>query len=554
MNNKINLILNIDEEQSLSSLMSLFKKCPKNVDLYLDIHWNWGHLHSIQWIKEIKKHSKDFNLFVNTHDELGKKMLNSANINLYDKAPINIKPFLLEITPNKKFSTNKIWDAFKNQDFEVIKIIKQTSEEQAEKAYISFKELSLKNKILIWFASIFAIWILTLLIALILPSANVKITSEKKIIDIVANINFIKSKNNLENIKEDQGNNVNLYPIDFIFEDNFDFPVLSKIFEWQHSEGQITMYNNYTESISLKDWTRIQTTNGLFFTTKHYVRISWVQRVKNKNWKTVLQPGSAKVDIIAEDLDLYQNIIWSRGNIKEKNKFIVPWLTSYMQKFIWWENETSLSWGITRWRKEVRETDVDAAKEKMNITLLNQAKEKIKNYITDFNLTHKKIALFPVKNFIIKEVVQMKVPDDVIGKSDDYFNINGKMLIKAYVFYEDHFYKFLKNEFKRKEDPNMHIEKILFDNMIFRKYAETYSEIRVTCSLQWRQSYNLDEESKDGKIFQAQLKEHIAWFKIEDAQKYIQNKREINDVKIKLWPPIKKHLPMVKENIKIIVD
>ncbi len=190
----------------------------------------------------------------------------------------------------------------------------------------------------------------------------------------------------------------------------------------------------------------------------------------------------------------------------------------------------------------------------MEVVLVEQAKEKINTYIKNFNLTHEKISLFKVEDFIIKEVVQMEVPENILWKWDDYFNINWKMLIKAYVFYEDHFYSFLKNEFKRKEDPSMHIEKILFNQMLFRKYAETPWEVRITCSLQWRQSYNLNNQSKDGKIFQAKLKEHIAGLKIEEAQKYIQNKKEVNDVKIKLWPPIKKHLPMVKENIKIIVD
>ncbi len=258
--------------------------------------------------------------------------------------------------------------------------------------------------------------------------------------------------------------------------------------------------------------------------------------------------------LVPFDLDLYQNIIWSRWNIEENNKFIIPWLTKYMQKFIWWENKLPLKWGVTRWRKEIWENDINAAKEKMNVVLMWQAKEKINNYIREYNLTNKTIKLFPIEDFIIKEVVQMTVPKDILWKQQDYFNIHWKMLVKAYVFYENYFHQFLKNEFKNKEDPNMNIETILFNQMLFRKYDETPIEVRVTCSLQWRQSYDINLDSQNGKIFQIKLKEHIKWLKKHEAQNYIQNKQEINNVKITIFPNIKKHLPMVKENIKIIID
>jgi hypothetical protein len=431
-------------------------------------------------------------------------------------------------------------------------VIHKKIEEQVMKMYHEVQGLSLKNKILLGFFVILSIGILGFLIALVVPSATIEISAGKKMVEAITNINFIKSHKSFSQNIPNKGNNFYLYPLEFRFEHAMDFPVLSKVFEGQNAFGDITLYNNYTEDITLRNGTKIQTAEGLIFLSKHYVRVPPVKRVKNKEGEIVLEPGSALVNVRANDFDLYQEVIGSRGNIPPQ-KFTVPGLTNYMQKFVWGESTVSFHGGTTRWRMEVQQSDLDAAKEKMKNVLFAKAEENITKYIGEQNmLMQNKIALFPLKDYIKEEVSKITIDPKILGQNIEVFSVKGEMLVSAYVFSQKDFYDFLQSHIEKKRDPAMKIEAVDFGTMVLRKFEETPAEIRVTADIQGRQSYEIDENSETGKKFQVMVKDRIRGMSLEDAMKFISNRDEVGAVSIAVWPPVKKHLPMIRKNIHII--
>jgi hypothetical protein len=396
---------------------------------------------------------------------------------------------------------------------------------------------------------------LSFLIALILPSAEIEIITEKKMIESVVNINFIKTDKSLEESIEkmkNHGNNFHLYPIEVRFEDEIDFPVISKIFEGQNAFGDIILYNNYPDPITIRNKTKFQTKDGLIFLSKHYVRIPGIQRVENEKGEISVQPGQALVNLIASEVDVYQEIIGSRGNI-DPQKFSIPGLTSYMQKFVWGENKKAFRGGTTRWRRAVQQYDIDAARDKLNNILYTKSKEKILEFINQHNsINPTKLTLFPIEKYIIAEVSKVEFPEEIIGQNIQQFHVKGEMLVKAYVFTKEDFYEFMVSHIEKKKDPKMKIEKFEFEAMTFRNFEETPLEIRIATSMQGRQSYKIDSESEEGKEFQGRVKKHLRGMRKDEALKFLRNQKEINQVKIKVWPPMKKHMPLVTNNIVIV--
>jgi hypothetical protein len=545
------LYLLIHEDDSLTRFIELLEQCPKNIDLYVEVEGNWKYLHANRGIKQIKNHIEHLNIFFLLRDEIAKKMLKEFDLPLCESIPQDVQDFYEEVLPEKKFEENKIGEAFRSKNYEIIEILRVNSEEKIENVKTQIQQLPIKSKILFGVFGLFSLVFFVFLLSFIMPSATIELVAVKKNIASVVNMNFIKTENTLLEKQEDKGNNIHLYPIEIRFEDRLEFPVLSKIFEGQNSEGELTLYNSFAEDITLRDGTRLQTDEGLIFFTKHYIKIPARSEALDEEGKKILKTGTAQVRVVAAEKDIYQEVIGSRGNI-EMQKLNIPGLTSYMQKFVWGENKEAFKGGVTRWRREIQQEDLDAAQDKINSVLYAKATKKLLSFIHEQSaLQEQDIILFDVEKYIKNEISNITFPENIEGASLEYFPVKGEMLISAYVYYDDVFYKFLENQIYKKRDPKMKIEKMQFDSMTFRYFKETSQEIRISVDLQGRQSYVIDKESEAGKAFQKEIQNTVRGMSIADAKALLYNRPEIRELKISVWPPFKKRFPLIVDNIHI---
>jgi hypothetical protein len=546
MGDKIfSLLYKAREETSLSDLLKAIKICPKNIYLHIFLPKKWKYGHSLVAIKQLEKEVelKKNKVSFYTEDSLIKKMFLHTNLSLIEELDYSLPDFFKELYPQKVFKFNKTGEIYSDSKVKLVKIIKEN--EQLKIWHTKIKEMTFTNKVLLGFSVFLSLGLLSFLLALIIPQATVEITPKKKSLKTVVNLNFIKTEENYLNRKKEKGNNFYVYPLDFTFKKEIVYPVLSKIFEGTNAKGVVTLYNNYKEPITLKNGTRLQTENGLIFKTTHYIRIPPFY----ENEKKELVPGKARVEVEARSLDLYQNIIGTRGNIEPTN-FKIPGLTTYMQKFIWGESKEKFEGGVTKWKKECQETDIISAKEKL-VSELNQIAEiKVDKFIKNINKEDKiNLKILPIKNHLKKELISFERNPDILGKNIDNFLVKGEMKVLAYVFYQDRFKSFIQNHLEEKSNPEMELEKIEFSNLKYNKFNETPLEIRVAVNINARQSYDFNPETKNGKKLNEQIKSELIGMRKEEALKWLHNNSKIHTAKINIFPPLKKHLPLIKKHI-----
>lgn len=547
-----NVLYILKEELSYSEFLGIIKKIPRNLKLYIEIDKKNSFLFSISKLKEIAQISENKHLFFICEDESLAKLINSVGLLVSPLRPKEYLNYNDEFHPPKKFRSNKLGEAFSSENIEIIKIIREGSEEKLNIVKAKYETMTTTNKVVLSMLVIVASMVSLFLFALIVPSAKIKVEPKRQVFSHIVNLNFVKTKESYNADIKNHDNNFHLYPIEILKSEEIIFPVLSKIFEGQNSKGIVTLYNKYSDPITLKKGTRLQTNDGLFFFTTHYVSIPKSKKVKNDEGIEELTAGSAKVEVVASELDLYQEIIGSRGNIPPQS-FFIPGLTNYMQKFIWGESEETFSGGTTRWRKEVSKEDQIAAEAKLSKVLEHEATIELEKFLADANKGRKrKIRHLPISEYFNTELVKISFDESLLGKNLDEFSIKGEMLITAYVFYEQDVFDFLREHLHIKRNPLMKIDQLDYNNLAYRKFAETPLEIRVATEIKGSQSYKVDLDSESGKLFQEKVKKELRGELVDNAKKWINNQEEVSQAEITIFPPIKKHLPLVKDNIKII--
>jgi hypothetical protein len=537
------LSLPIFENTPLSEVLEKIQKCPKNIRVILHLQEKWQYAHSLTGIKQLKDSIGDKNIAFVTEDMIAKKLIESFGIEVFTTMPQEAKDYKEELSPQNMFHIWKTGTAFENEQSEIIKIIHKATEDPFIKTREKLQEMTLKNKIFLSIGSVFGVVLLFFLFSLLLPKATIKITPETKGIEVVVNSNFIKTDTPLEEQKRSHGNNFYLSPFSFEYEDSVSYPVISKVFEGQNAKGIVTLYNNFTESITLKKGTRLTTKENLVFFTSHYVRIPARYLKTEEDGSSALVPGSAKVEVIANEFDLLQEVIGARGNISP-TLFSIPGLTSYMQKFIWGENENAFTGGTTRFRTEVQEIDIVSAKNHLTLLLENEVQEKLKKMVAEKSTElQTPIEFLPLKDGIFTEILSLET-DDVLGQNINEFFVRGKMRVSAYVFLKEDFSHFMEEHLLKRKDPDMKINTINWSGITYRKFEETPAEIRIAVSLQGRQSFQIL-----GTELEKTLKNTLRGMDSKKAVKLLHNHEQISKASISLFPPVKKKLPLLVKRI-----
>ena len=545
------LYFKITAEDSLSEIIQTLKAAPLKVELFLEIEGRFPFFHRVNGVKEMINELSPRSFQVKTTDQIAKKLLVTLGVPIWKELPKTCQDFYSEIFPQQKFVRNFVGKAYEAQESEIIKIIHHNKNENLPKFQKTLESISLRKKLLISTIAFLSFGIISFLISIVLPTATVYLIAQKKSIDTTININFIKTDKDFNSESENYGNNFQLFPLELNFKHEIKFPVLSKVFEGQNASGWVKIVNNYQEEIALKKGSRITNADGLVFLTNNYIKIPPASIGKGEKGERKLFPGEAKVRVSADNLDLYQEIIGSRGNIPPQ-KFKIPGLTDYLQKQIWAESTQNFSEGTTRWRKEVKESDLKIAEDKIQAEMMEKSRQKIQELIVQKNQeSQKNIMLFPVEKYFQKKLINLTFPPHILGQSVEEFPVQGEFQLKAFVFQADDLQKFISDHLEQKRDPNMKVEKIDFNNMTFQPFQETPREIRVAISVKGRQSFRIIDTSTETQEFQTRIKNEIRGLTKDQAIKYLFNQPEINQARINIWPPLKQRLPLLKDSISI---
>ncbi|MCD5383092.1 hypothetical protein LR002_03140 [Candidatus Gracilibacteria bacterium] len=399
------------------------------------------------------------------------------------------------------------------------------------------------------FSLIFAILIL------IIPNSKVYIKPNSKEIKYTGNFIFGEEKTNAKNIADDSKSFIGYKNIKKFYEKGFEIQSNGKVFEGNYSKGIIEIENAFGEDLAIKGGSTLKTKNGLLFKTMYYVNIPKAKKIKNKDGKIILKNGKAKVKIIAKDFDIFNEVIGERGNVKKGTIFEIPALSAFLSKMLTFTASQDFQGGTTKWRKLVTEDDIEVGKKIIRNKILEIARQDILKELNEENLKNgTDLRIFPAKDFFNVQILDIKIPENIIGQKLNKFTITGSFLINSIIYDNKKLYKKLENGIRGAVHPKMVLSFIDAKNFNLRVFEvdEKSNQIKTTIAISGREDYDLFGKTDYGKRFLKEIKEKIKNLDKKTALEYLRNFNEVGAVKIKIWPPFLDKLPKFEDGIEIL--
>ena len=424
-------------------------------------------------------------------------------------------------------------------------------EDKKEKILESYK---INKKISIWlifwsFSLIFAILIL------IIPNSKVYIKPNSKEIKYTWNFIFWEEKTNAKNIADDSKSFIWYKNIKKFYEKWFEIQSNWKVFEWNYSKWIIEIENAFWEDLAIKWGSTLKTKNWLLFKTMYYVNIPKAKKIKNKDWKIILKNWKAKVKIIAKDFDIFNEVIWERWNVKKWTIFEIPALSAFLSKMLTFTASQDFQWWTTKWRKLVTEDDIEVWKKIIRNKILEIARQDILKELNEENLKNwTDLRIFPAKDFFNVQILDIKIPENIIWQKLNKFTITWSFLINSIIYDNKKLYKKLENWIRWAVHPKMVLSFIDAKNFNLRVFEvdEKSNQIKTTIAISWREDYDLFWKTDYWKRFLKEIKEKIKNLDKKTALEYLRNFNEVWAVKIKIWPPFLDKLPKFEDGIEIL--
>jgi len=111
----------------------------------------------------------------------------------------------------------------------------------------------------------------------------------------------------------------------------------------------------------------------------------------------------------------------------------------------------------------------------------------------------------------------------------------------------------LKSELKLKKNPEKSLVSIDEGSINYKvvDYDKAAQKIKITPTIQGVEEFDVSPDKENGDRLIKKIKEHITGKDIREAETFIQNLPEIENVKVSSWPAWAPTLPSVPDNIKI---
>lgn len=305
----------------------------------------------------------------------------------------------------------------------------------------------------------------------------------------------------------------------------------------------VNMINETDEPVALMRGTRISNQAGMIF------------RIEKKIF--IMAKSSTKVSAVADDTDIYDEIIGARGNVPVGLKWQIPGLNEEEQKKIYAENVTEGQGGTTTYRTVLKDDDIKTAKLQLERELETAAQAEIerirkaKSLIDD----EKSIRFILLPKLIAKSFANFQAPTDLIGKEVSSFTVSESITYTVLSYDGKTIVGRLAEELLKhvREGKKLIGESIVETNLDIRViyYDDNLSWVKITADLTGTERYDLDPLSPTGAMFAKNVRERIAGLHYQDALRIVKNLPQVDEVRISLWPPFSSRLPSIPSHIGI---
>jgi hypothetical protein len=307
----------------------------------------------------------------------------------------------------------------------------------------------------------------------------------------------------------------------------------------------MTVYNTSTEEYGLRKGTRVMNQAGMVFRLVDPITIA---------------PGNAlTVRTVADDLDLYGEIIGERGNVPEGLRWDFPGLSPEEQKMVYAENRAPARGGVTRYRTVLHKGDLAVAKTLLEQELLSEAKRLVDEHRMLYNSENvsQRMEMLYYDELTKVEYSDFVLPTQFIGESVSSVPVTGTIHYTAYAYNTQAVLEMLKSELGThvEEGKRVLLNTITMERLIAHviDYADDLSWIKLTIDLSGTEQFILDPLSTHGAKFGKKARELIVGKHAEVAERILKNLPEVESASVRIWPPWNRVLPSIPSHISIQV-
>ena len=407
------------------------------------------------------------------------------------------------------------------------------------------------NRKFLFFILLLSVGLFMLITYIALPGATVYIKPKFDNIEHTVNITLADKRKNQTLLSQNQPHVIASEQIETVTKQTKVFNTTSKNFDGVNAQGFITIYNNSEDEWPLKKETRFQTEDGLIFRIKEGVFVP----PKSVDEEGHELPGTFTAAVEADPFDIYDYPIGDRGNIGP-SKFILPGLSKYNQELLWGESAEAMVGGETRFQRVVQEEDIESAKKQIADNLTLMAKEDLNNHIEDMNrLNHSNLVLLDNDRYLKTELQELRISDELEGSIRDKFEVFAQIHAIGTAYDFDQLFAILKKELKTRAHPDMQVRdtSIRPESITFEPVSEdeVLGQYKITANIKGIQEFVIDSSLQAGLRFSNKVKERIVGLTIEEAESYVGNLPEVDEVEIKLWPIWLSRVPRIADNIEV---
>ncbi len=399
-------------------------------------------------------------------------------------------------------------------------------------------------KLRIWVLILTSIILFLFVVFRLLPSAEVRVWPRQDTVSQTVNIYVVQSGAQLE--VPPLVRKVELMPIKVRAHRTITFDEITEEFTGEPATVKMRVINTSGDIVTLRKGSRVVNKSGLAFRLETAVVLT--------------ASGTAMATAVAEDADLYGDIIGERGNVPQGMRWEFSGLRDPERSAIYAINIRPATGGTTSSRRVLQQKDIDAARKKLEAELLNAAHQMVDDAVDAYDREHpgQHLRIFTqdddaelIRTYFFDTVL----PTQFLGQPVTSVPLEGSLDYKVVAYDTQKVLSMMR------DDIRMHIEdgKRLLDASLTQdrlrftviKFADDLTWVKGTADLTGLEEFIINPITPSGATFGRRLRALIVGQTREEAAKIIKNLPEVEKVEIRVWPPWGSRITDIPGNISI---
>lgn len=535
-------MIKISKQDSIIDVVIKMKHY-KEKEIVLEFPFGHAILHNYTSLRILKNNAKNKELIIITSDVTAKKIGKKLGIKYTLIKNTDLLEYNYSFSEYFIFLINSYWR-------EIASMFKKSNFEDGYDLYFQ-KKKEQKTKIWIFFIGLLvSLWLFLFVFYFAVNKTSISITPDITIRTAVKNFNFEYQQ------YESAFPSDNIIPLKEItklvyISEKFGTTGIDES-SVSRATGEVIFYNKLKEKVRLRANTRVQTAEGIIYTTPNSIDIP--AAFTDGTWEFVI--WKKRANITAKLYDNSGNFIWAKGNTGSGVLLTLPWLKIDQDK-IYAETLSYILGGTDDFIPILWKKDIENAKIILQWKLKDRALSQVKIEISENNKN----------NNITYEILDI---DDIIIWSDlwitwdeelnpwdkmQYITLNGTIKITTYTYNTElvlnHLKSILKESILSEVEDIRYIDASSLRIALVISKQENPFKVKATAEVQASFSHNFLSKKNN---YVEKLKYTIAGMNKEDAKKNLLNNSKISNVEISTRPFFMKNISSIPSNIEFIVE